>query len=65
MRDDEGKAIVVIPPIVGIVVIGIEPTTVIIAVHIQQIRIAISNVREAIWTTTPRLLLRLYSIWHM
>ncbi|MBU2229150.1 hypothetical protein KJ810_01960, partial [Patescibacteria group bacterium] len=41
LRGDESKAVVAIPPVVGIVIVGIQPPTITIAVHTEEVRVAI------------------------
>lgn len=54
MRDGESKAIVAIPPVAGIVVVRVQPVAIAIAIGAEQVRIAVRNTRETIYTTTLR-----------
>ena len=50
---------VVIPLIVGLVPIGVNPLTVIVAVRVEHVRVAVGNVRGAIHITALRIFSRL------
>lgn len=41
MRNGEGKTIVVIPPVVGIVIVRVQPPAIVIAVSAEQVRVAV------------------------
>jgi len=62
MRDNEGKTAVVIPLVVRPVVIGVEPTTIVIAVRVEQVRVAVGNAHFFICATALRILSGLYSM---
>ncbi|MFA6278795.1 MAG: hypothetical protein WCS97_03325 [Candidatus Paceibacterota bacterium] len=40
-REDEGERAIVVPMIIGIVPIAVEPLTIIVAIRIQHVRVAI------------------------
>lgn len=56
--DEEREGPVVVPLIVGLVPIRVDPRTVIVAVRVEHVRIAVRNVRSAIRTTAHRRLFR-------
>ena len=60
--DEEREHPVVIPSIVRIVPIRVEPPTVVIAVRVEDVRVAVRNVWCAIHVTTRRILFGLYNI---
>jgi len=41
LRDDKRETVVVIPVVVGIVIVGVEPTAIIIAIRVEEFQIAI------------------------
>ena len=63
MRDDEGETIITIVPVVRLVIVGIKVAAV-IAIRVEQFRIAVRIMRTAAQITAPRLLQRLYFIRH-
>ncbi len=60
--DGERERPIVVPLIVGVVPIGVDPLTVIVAVRIEHVRVAVGNVRNAIHATAHRMLSGLYRI---
>ena len=54
LRSNKGEAIVTIPPVIRLVIVGIQPATIIIAVSTEQIRIAIGIIWNIINYTTFR-----------
>lgn len=52
MRGDESEAIVAISLIVRLIIVRIQSATIAVAVRIEQVRIAIGNVRGIIQATT-------------
>ena len=54
MRDDEREAVLTIEPVVRVVVVRVEPPTVIIAVSVEEAEIAVRNVQNVIHATTLR-----------
>jgi len=38
---DESEAIVTIPPVVRVVVVGVQPTTVVVAIRTEEVRITV------------------------
>ncbi|OGL61841.1 hypothetical protein A3E97_01630 [Candidatus Uhrbacteria bacterium RIFCSPHIGHO2_12_FULL_47_12] len=52
LRDEEGKAILTIPPVVRIVIVRVEPATVIITIRREKVRIAAKNVRSVFHAIT-------------
>jgi hypothetical protein len=50
---NESETIVTIPPVVRVVVIGVEPPALVIAVRVEEIRVAIGNARNIIHATAP------------
>jgi hypothetical protein len=58
LRDSENETNLAIPPVVRIVVIRVQPTSVVIPIHIEQVRIAVKIVRAITYTTTLRILLK-------
>jgi len=51
LRDDESESISLIPLIARIIIVGIEPLTIVITVHIQQVQIAVRIARNIVPTT--------------
>ncbi len=43
MRDGEGKTTIVIPPVVGVAVVGVQPTTIVVPVRVEEFRVATEN----------------------
>jgi len=41
LRDNESEATIIVPLIVGIVIVRVQPATIVIAVRIEEVRIAI------------------------
>ncbi len=64
MRDNKREPAVVVPLVVWPVVVGVQPTTIVVAVRVEQVRIAVGNTQETISVTAPRILLGLYRIRH-
>jgi len=54
LRDDERESVLTIEPVVRIVVVRIEPPTIIIAVSVEEVEIAVRNVQNVIHATTLR-----------
>lgn len=65
MRDDEREPVVAIPPVVGLVIVRVEPRIVVVPVRTEKFRIAIGIARNAVRATAFRILLRLYRIRHL
>ena len=61
-EDGEREEAIVIPLIAGFVPVGIQPPTAIVAVRIEDVRIAVRSVRGAIHSTAHRVLSGLYRI---
>ena len=53
MREEKHEAILTIPPIVRLVVVRIEPPTIVVTVEVEQVRITIGNARLPIYATIP------------
>jgi hypothetical protein len=53
LRDGERETIVAIPPVVGIVVVRVEPRTIVIRVRTEQVQVAIEIAQDIIRATTP------------
>ncbi len=60
--DGERERPIIVPLIVGIVPIGVNPLTVIVPVRVEHVRVAVGNVRDAIRATAHRMLSGLYRI---
>ena len=63
----EQEAIVSIPEVIRIAVVGIEPQlAIIVPLNVEHVEVAVrvGCVQKTILTTTPRILLRLYLIRH-
>jgi len=54
LRDDEREAVLTIEPVVRVVVVRVEPPTIIIAVSVEEVEIAVRNVQNVTHTTTLR-----------
>jgi hypothetical protein len=52
LRDDEGERAVVIPLVVGMVPVAVEPLPVIVTVGVEDVRVTVGNVYLAIYATT-------------
>ncbi len=52
LRDSESKAVIAIPLVVRIIIVGVQPGTIVIAINVKQVRIAIRIVRNITQTTT-------------
>lgn len=51
MRDDEGKPVVTIPLVVRLAIVRVQPATIVIAIGIEQFRIAVRIARNIAHTT--------------
>ena len=56
LRDGEREPVLTIPPVVGVVVVRVEPPTIVVTVRVEKVQIAAGNVQNAIYATTPRVL---------
>ena len=54
MRDGEGETVVAIPPVVGIVVVRVQPVAIVIAIGAEEIRVAVRNARRIVYATALR-----------
>ena len=54
MREGESEPIIGVPVVIGLVIVRVQPTALIVAVGVEQVRIAIGNVREIICATALR-----------
>lgn len=52
MRDDEGKTVLTIELVVGLVIVGVQPLTIVVAIRVEKVRIAIRIARNIAETTT-------------
>ena len=52
MRDGESETIITIPPVIGLVIVGVQIATV-VAISVEQVRIAIRIVRNITCATAP------------
>lgn len=64
LRDDEREAIVAIPPVLGIIIVRVQPPAIAVAVRGKEFRIAIGIARNAVYTTAPWIFLELNLIRH-
>ena len=64
MRDEEGKPVITIPPVVGVVVVRVQPGTIVVTVGAEEVRIAIGIAQDIFYATTPRILSGLNLIRH-
>ena len=66
LSETEDDLVLEIPTVVGVRPIRVQPPLVIIVFDVEDVRIAIGvgNVYTPVRTTTPRILLGLYSIRH-
>ena len=62
--DNEREAAIVVPVGVRPVVVGVQPTAIVVPVRVEQVRITVGIARDIVYTTTPRILSGLYRIWH-
>jgi len=44
LRDNKRKTSLNVPPVVGIVIVSVQPATIVIAIHAEQVQVAIRNV---------------------
>jgi hypothetical protein len=58
LRAGKSKAIVAIPPVVRLVIVRVQPSIVIIAIRIEQPRIAVRIAQNIILTTAQEILPR-------
>ena len=54
LREHEGETVLTIPLVVGVVVGRVEPPTIIVAVDVEEVRIAIGNAQGTVYSTTLR-----------
>ncbi len=64
MRDDERETVVAIPPVVRLVIVRVQPGTIVVPIRVEQFRIAVGIARDAICSTALRILSGLYLIRH-
>lgn len=55
LRDSEREPIIVIPPILRVVVRRVEPLTIIVAIGIEKVRIAVRNARSPVCATVTHM----------
>jgi len=65
LLDDERKPVLTIPPVVGVVVVRVQPPAIVIAVRVEEVQIAIGNVQNAFHATTLRIHSGLNRIRHL
>jgi len=54
LRDDESETALAIEPIVGLVVVRVQPAAIVIAVNVEQFRIAVGKARNTAKTTASQ-----------
>lgn len=64
MRDEEGEPVITIPPVVGVVVVRVQPTAIIVTVGTEEVRVAIGIAQDIVYATIPRILSGLNLIRH-
>ena len=56
MRDGEHETVVAIPLVVGIVIVGVQPTTIVVAIGIEQVQITVRITQNTIFITASQIL---------
>jgi len=58
LRDSEGKTVVTVPLIIRLVIVGVQPTAIVITIRVQQVQIAIRIVQNIVQITATQILKR-------
>lgn len=64
MRDDERETVVAIPPVVGLVIVRVQPGTIVVPIRVEQFQIAVGIAQNIICATALGILSGLYLIRH-
>ena len=64
MRDGEGEPAIVVPLVVGVVIARVQIPAIVVAVRVEQVRIAVGIARRIAYATTLRILSGLNRIRH-
>ena len=43
LRDNKRKASLMIPPVVSVVIVGVQPATIVVTIRAKQVRVAVKN----------------------